>query len=701
MAQPVQLDIQSGVAVITLNSPPVNALGLELRRGLQQAIGQARDDSAVEAVVVASALKLFCAGADISEFSDGTFFSAPSLPALLDELEALDKPVVAAVNGAALGGGLELALACHYRVVDAGTRLGLPEVTLGILPGAGGTQRLPRLAGPARALDMIVSGTPIASAEALELGVVDEVHQGDESLVDAAVRFARAKAGGPVRRTSALPVDKSGLDEGFFDAYRERIAARTRGYYAPERCIQAVEAACELPYPEGLEREAALFSECMDTPQARAQQHIFFAERGSSVIPDLPKGTATRPVRSVGVVGAGTMGGGIAMCFANAGIPVTIVEVKDEALQRGLATIRKNYESTARKGRITDAQVEERMSLIRPSLSFEDLGEADLVIEAVFESMSVKQQVFEQLDAVCKSGAILASNTSTLDVDRIAGFTKRPEEVVGLHFFSPANVMKLLEIVRGAKTAPDVLATAVSLAKTIGKVPVVAGVCFGFIGNRMLEPYAREAHRLLLEGATPSQVDGVLTDFGMAMGVLSMYDLAGIDVGFHVRESRRDELAHDPSYELVADRLYEMGRYGQKTGRGFYVYEGREQKPDPEVEQLCEDIAAELGIARREISDEEIFERCMYMLVNEGADILEEGIAYRPGDIDVVWCNGYGFPRFRGGPMQYADEIGPKTVLDGINKYRESLGEYGRMWFKPSPLLERLVKEDKRFGDLG
>jgi len=702
MPEPVDFEIQSGVGVITLQSPPVNALGLPLRRALKEALDRARDDAAVEGVVVASALKLFCAGADIAEFASGAFSDAPFLPELLDGLEAMDKPVVAAVNGAALGGGLELALACHFRVAAPEAVLGVPEVQLGILPGAGGTQRLPRLAGVKKALDMIVSGNPIAADEALTLGLVDKVVDGRDAPLDAALALAKEKAAaGDIRRTSELPVNTDGVDRQFFDDYRQSIARRTRGYFAPERCIQAVEAACELPYREGLEREAALFRECAATPQARAQQHIFFAERQSSVIPRLPKDTRPRDIRRVGVIGAGTMGGGIAMCFANAGIPVTVVEVKEEALDRGLGVVRKNYEISAKKGRLSDAQVEERMGLIRPSLSFDDLADADLVIEAVFESMEVKQQVFERLDAVCKPGAILASNTSTLDVDRIAGFTGRPQDVLGLHFFSPANVMKLLEIVRGAKTAPDVLATAVKLAKTIGKVPVVAGVCFGFIGNRMLEPYAREAHRLVLEGATPAQVDKVLADFGLAMGVLSMYDLAGIDVGFHVRESRRDQIAHDPSYELIADRLYALGRYGQKTGRGFYIYEGREQKPDPEVERLSEEIAAELGIQRREISDQEIFERCIYMLVNEGADILEEGIAYRPGDIDVVWCNGYGFPRFRGGPMQFADETGLRTIADGIEKYRDSLGEYGRMWFTVSPLLERLVKENKRFADLG
>ncbi len=690
---------KGAVAVLTMNNPPVNALGLGLRQGLQRGLEEAWNDPKVEAIVIASGQPLFSAGADISEFSGENFSAGPFLPKLLDDLESSPKLTIAAVNGGAFGGGLETALACHYRVASEGTRLGLPEVTLGILPGAGGTQRLPRLAGVKTALDMIVSGKPASAEEALKAGFVDKVVPKGCDLVDAAVEFAgeliARKA--PLRAAGDLPVDTKDLPENFFDEYRQSIARKTKGFFAPERCIRAVEAACELPLKEGLKRESELFQECLDTPQARAQQHMFFAERQCAVIPDIPKGTETRDIKTVGVIGGGTMGGGIAMNFINAGIPVKILEVQQGALDRGIATIRKNYDISVKRGRFTPEQVEKRMSLLEGTLNYTDLFDADLVIEAVFENMDIKEKVFKTLDEVCKPGAILATNTSTLDVDRIASFTKRPEDVIGLHFFSPANVMRLLEIVRGQKTSKDVVATALQMAKTIKKVGVVVGVCFGFVGNRMLEPYAREAHRLVLEGASPRRVDSVLADFGLAMGVLSMYDLAGIDVGYLIREGRREEIAKDPSYELIADKLYEMGRYGQKTGRGFYIYEGRDQIVDPEVDELAVKIAGNLGIERREISDQEIFERCIYMLINEGADILREGIAIRSSDIDVVWCNGYGFPVFRGGPMQYADEIGLDTVLNAIKKYREKLGEYGKMWFTPSPLLEKLVTEGKKF----
>lgn len=687
------------IAILSLNQPPVNALGQPMREGLQQAFRKALADDQVTAIIIASEAKIFCGGADISEFGTDRAFATPSLPSLLEELEASTKPVVAAIQGSALGGGLELAMACDYRIADTKARLGLPEVNLGLIPGAGGTQRLPRLAGVNLALDMTTSGKPIDAEQAESEGLIDRLSEG--VLLDSALAYAREliDAGAPVRSCGDIRIDMHVFPASGFNDFRAAIARKTRGFFAPERCIQAIEAACKLPLAEGLAREQALFRECMNTPQARAQQHLFFAEREALKVRGVAPATKPRAIRSVAVIGAGTMGGGIAMNFANAGIPVKMLELKQDALDRGLATIRTNYEISARKGRITAAQVGQRMALLEGTLSYDDLANADLVIEAVFESMEVKQAVFSRLDEVCKPGAILASNTSTLDLDRIASFTSRPQDVIGLHFFSPANVMRLLEIVRGEQTADDVIVTALQVAKTIRKVPVVVGVCFGFVGNRMLEPYGREAHRLLLEGATPAQVDKVLTDFGLAMGPLSTFDLAGNDVTFLVRESRRDAIAHDPSYNKLGDELYQLGRYGQKTGRGFYIYQGRDKKEDPELIQLAESVARDLGIERREISDQEIYERCVYMLINEAADILSEGIASRPGDCDLVWVNGYGFPAWRGGPMQYADEIGLGTVLEGIEKYRRELGEHGEMWFQPSNLLRELVAAGKSFRD--
>lgn len=701
MNNPVNYDLKDSIAVLTLNSPPVNALGFALRQALKKYLELSIADEAVKAVVIASSSKLFSAGADIGEFASGTFEAEPFLPVLLGQIEASPKLVVAAINGGAFGGGLETALACHYRIALAGAQMGFPEVNLGILPGAGGTQRLPRLAGVNTALEMITSGKPVSAQSAHEAGLVDKLHPIKEDFLAAAVNYARQllEEHAPLRTCERISVDVSELPDDYFQEFRKSIAAKTKGFYAPERCIQAVEAACSLPFREGIKKESELFFDCMNTPQARAQQHLFFAERQCATIPDIPKEVRPRNLKVVGIVGAGTMGGGIAMNFANAGIPVRLLEIMQDALDRGMLAIRSNYESSVKRGRMTAEQVEERMRLVQGTLSYDDLSDADLVIEAAFESMEIKKKIFSTLDRICKPGAILASNTSTLNVNEIAAATGRPQDVIGLHFFSPAHVMRLLEIVRGAKTAPDVVATALNMAKVINKVGVVVGVCFGFVGNRMLEPYAREAHRLVLEGASPQQVDRVLTDFGMAMGVLSMYDLAGIDVGFQQRESRRDEIAHDPSYYLIADRLYQLGRYGQKTGRGFYIYEGRNKVVDPEVDRLAEEVAASLGIQRRTIDDQEIFERCIYSMINEGADILAEGIAIRSADIDVVWCNGYGFPGFRGGPMQYADEIGLEKILEGMKRYRKGLGEYGAMWFTPSALLETMVAEGKSFSN--
>lgn len=697
MTKKITYQTRESIAVIGLNNPPVNSLGHESRTQLSEALQCALVDPQITAIVIISDNQVFSAGADINEFGTALTWQHPSLPELLEQVDQSNKLIIAAVEGVALGGGLELAMACDYRISDINSKLGLPEVKLGLIPGAGGTQRLPRLTNVPFALDMIISGTPVSAQQAYKEGLVDKLSEG--SLIDNSLDYVRQllNDGAKSRRCTDLSVDTSSLPDRYFDDYRTRIARKKRGYFAPEQCIHAVEAACTLPFKAGLEKENTLFLKCLETPQARAQQHIFFAEREATRVPGIDPATKPRQIRSVAVIGAGTMGGGIAMAFISAGIPVKLLELEQKNLDRGLADIDKSYDISVKKGRFSQQYVNKCMALLSGTLNYDDLADVDLVIEAVFESMEVKQTVFEQLDRICKPGAILASNTSTLDINTIASFTKRPEDVVGMHFFSPANIMRLLEIIRGNKTSADVIVTAIKLARVIKKVPVVVGVCFGFVGNRMLEPYAREAHRLLLEGATPRQVDSVLTEFGLAMGPLSMYDLAGIDVGYLVRESRRDEIAHDPTYNRIADDLYHLGRFGQKTDRGFYFYNGREQTDDAEVTVLARKLATELGIQQRIISDQEIFERCLFMLINEGADILNEGIAYRSGDCDLIWVNGYGFPAWRGGPMQYADEVGLNTILEGIEKYRSALGSYGEMWFKPSPLLVELVASKKTF----
>lgn len=696
----VKYEVQGPVAVITLNSPPVNGLGHGLRAGLLEAYEAATQDQAVKAMVIASSAKLFCGGADISEFGSDKAFAKPDLPSLLVTFEASQKPLIAAINGFALGGGMELTLACDYRIALPQAKLGLPEVNLGILPGAGGTQRLPRLVGAQKATQMITSGVPIGAKEALELGLLDKIVEGDNFL-ELAIAYANELIdnNAPVKTCSDLTVDTTDLSDDFFSEFRKSIARRTKGFFAPERCIQAVEAAIALPLKEGLEKENQLFQECVVTPQARAQQHLFFAERAAGRIPGLDPKMAIRDIKKVGIIGAGTMGGGIAMNFANAGIEVKLLEIKGDALERGLQGIKKNYEISAKRGKLTQAQMDKNLSLIQGTLSYDDLGDVDMVIEAVFENIDIKKSVFKQLDQVCKPGAILATNTSYLDVDEIAAQTKRPEDVIGLHFFSPANVMKLLEIVRATKTADDVLVTVLKTAQRIKKTPVVSGICWGFIGNRMFEPYGREATRLVLEGATPAQVDKALTDFGWAMGFCSVIDLAGIDVGFFAREGIREELAHDPSYQVLCDQLNNMGRFGQKTGRGFYIYEGRDRLEDPEVVEMSSKTAKELNITQREISSEEIIERTIYSMINEGAKILEEGVSYRSSDIDLVFTNGYGFPVHKGGPMQYADEMGLDNVLAAIKKYQSELGSHGENWFKPAPLLEKLAAEGKSFKD--
>ncbi len=699
MSNSVDFSKHGAIGVVTVNNPPVNALSQAVRQGIVEGLDKGLTDDEVKAVVVIAAGRTFMAGADITEF--GKPLAPPDLNTVIERLEDSPKPVIAALHGTALGGGLEVALGCHFRCAVAAAKVGLPEVKLGILPGAGGTQRLPRLVGARAALEMIVSGDPIPAARAAALGIVDEV-VGDD-LLAGAIAFAEKvlAENRPIRRVRDID-DKVAADRGndaLFADFRKSIERRARGYFAPFKCIESVRNAVELPFEEGLRKERELFVECMASPQSGGLIHAFFAERQVNKIPDVPRETPLRPIGKAAVIGAGTMGGGIAMNFANAGIPVTILEMSREALDRGLGIIARNYENTVRKGRLSQAKMDQRMALLTGTLDYDDLGDADIVIEAVFEEMAIKREVFGRLDAVCKPEAILATNTSTLDVNEIAAATRRPESVIGLHFFSPANVMRLLEEVRGEKTAKDVIATCMALAKTIHKVGVLVGVCDGFVGNRMLAPYLREAGFLLEEGALPQQVDRVIYDFGMAMGPFAMADLAGNDVGWRIRKGQAATRPSHLRYSPIADRICEIGRFGQKTGAGWYRYEpgNRVPQPDPEVEKIIVETSKELGIERREIDDQEILERCLYPLINEGARILEEGIALRPGDIDIIWLNGYGFPPYRGGPMFHADQIGLKAVHEAICRYRDA---HGADFWTPSPLLERLAREGKGFGDL-
>ncbi|MBQ4830205.1 enoyl-CoA hydratase/isomerase family protein [Alteromonas sp. MMG017] len=689
--------VQQGVATITMQSAPVNALSRAVRVGLIDGIESALNDDSVSAIVITSSLALFSGGADISEFSGGDL--SPNLPEVLDKIENATKPVVAVLPGPAFGGGLEVALACHHRITFAGNQVGLPEVNLGILPGAGGTQRLPRLADPATALTMIVTGKPTPVVKLP--GVFDKISDKPEHLLEDTKQYLGSlTAENGIKRTSDITLTMSEEVQGVFDAVTAQTKKAARGFFAPLKCIEAVKGAYTLAFTDGLKHEGKLFMECMNTPQARAQQHFFFAERAAGHVSDFDKSTPERSIEKVAVIGAGTMGGGIAMNFANAGIPVTMLELKQEALDKGLALIRKNYENSAKKGKLTQEQVETRMALLSGTTTYDDLADVDLVIEAVFEKMEVKKTVFTTLDKVCKPGAILASNTSTLDVNEIAACTSRPQDVIGLHFFSPANVMKLLEVVKAQDTSADVIKTCMKLAKRIKKVAVLVGVCFGFVGNRMIEPYGREANRLLLEGASPEQVDRVLTQFGMPMGPFTMGDMAGLDIGYYVRQSRQAFISHDPSYGAVADRLVEKDRNGLKTGRGAYLYEAgsRVPIPDPEVLEIAKQEAARLGVTHRDdISDEEILVRCLYTLINEGACILEEGIAAKSSDIDVIYVYGYGFPVYRGGPMQYADEVGLGGIVDKLSTYAERLGDYGKMWLQPSDLLIKLAQERSSF----
>ncbi|SMH62799.1 3-hydroxyacyl-CoA dehydrogenase NAD-binding domain-containing protein [Azospirillum agricola] len=698
MSNVVQYARTGRTGVITVDYPPVNALGHEVRKGLVAALDAGLADDEVDVLVVTAAGRTFMAGADIREF--GKPSQPPVLPDVIACLESSTKPLIAAIHGTALGGGLEVALACHFRVALRGAKLGLPEVKLGLLPGSGGTQRLPRLIGAEKALDLITGGEPVSAAAGLELGILDAVDDGVSAL-DAGLRFAQRVRDEslPIRPVSGRDDRIVGTDPALFAAYRAGLSKRARHLFAPHRCVDAVEAAVTLPFADGMKRERELFLSCMDSPQRRGLIHAFFSERDVAKVPGLPAGTPIRNIASVAIIGAGTMGGGIAMCFANAGIPVRLLEAKEDALTNGVAAIRRNYEATAKKGKLTAEQVETRMGLIRPTLAYADLGDVDLVIEAVFENMAIKKEIFATLDEVCKPGAILATNTSTLDIDEIATATKRPQDVVGMHFFSPANVMRLLENVRGEKTADDVLATVQDIGRRIGKVAVLVGVCYGFVGNRMLHQRGREAIALVDDGASPQQVDTVITDFGFPMGQFAMGDLAGIDVGWRIREERRKAGDPDAPARNWVDRLAEQGRFGQKTGAGIYRYEpgNRTPLPDPEVEALIAAQRAEQGVTPRDISDQEILERCLYVMVNEGAKILEEGIAVRSLDIDIIWIHGYGFPAFRGGPMFWADQIGLATVLDGVKRFHATLG--GAQW-EPSPLLERLVAEGKRFADL-
>ncbi len=685
MTSPISTRKHGDILIITSNNPPVNALGHAVREGLVAGIEQAQADDSVKAVVIACEGQTFFAGADVSEFGTPKAFAQPMLPNVVDIIENSSKPVVAAIHGTALGGGLEVALACHYRVALPTAKLGTPEVKLGLLPGAGGTQRLPRVAGVATALKLAALGAPISATEACEVGLVDRIVEGD--LLQHAVAYAdEVKDIRPLPKSSERQDKVDNVDPAIFDEFLKANGRKLKGFEAPAKNIEAVRIATQKPYSEGVLDERKLFMELMASDQAKAQQYFFFAERKSNKIDGLPEDTKPRDIRKVGVIGAGTMGGGISMNFLSAGIPVTIVEMGQEALDRGTLLMRKNYEATAAKGRMTSEQVEQAMGLLTPTLDFDALKDCDLIIEAVYENMDVKKDVFGRLDKIAKKGAILASNTSYLDVNEIAASISRPQDVLGLHFFSPANIMKLLEVVRGDKTAPDVLLTAMQLAKKIRKVPVIAGVCHGFIGNRMLMPRQIEATKLLLEGASPEQVDRVHVEFGMPMGPFQMADLAGVDIGWH----------RDPNrIENIRDKLCAMERWGQKKGAGFYDYDDkRRPSPSPVVAEVISDFARAQGVERRDITDQEIVERTLYPMVNEGAKILEEGIAQRASDIDVVWVYGYGWPVYRGGPMHWADSEGPGKIVDGLKRQEQRM----KPEFSFSKLLIDKAGKGEKFG---
>ena len=701
MPHPVRFDRIEAVGVITLDNPPVNAFSLSQRIGVSEALTAGLQDPDIQAFVICGSGRMFSAGADIREFDTGVAGESPTLMDLISLIEDSPKPVVCALHGTALGGGCELSLACHSRIAIPGTRIGLPEVTLGIVPGAGGTQRLPRLIGVLPALDAIVSGKPMTAERAHELGLVDGLADDSDDLLKISVSIAHRLSVGPEPPKKTRDRDGHLLEAQnrpeLFDEFRSRISRRARGFEAPFACIDCVEAATTMSFENGLAFEREVFLRCRSSNQSLSQRHAFFAEREARKVSGLGPETSQTDVRHAAVLGCGTMGTGIAMCFANAGIPVIVTESEQGMLDRGMKMIRKNYASTVSKGRMTEEEAEARLALIEPTLEFERVSAADVVIEAVFEEMELKKKIFTRLDGLCKADAILATNTSSLDVNTIAAVTGRPEQVVGTHFFSPANVMRLVEIVRGDHTSPEVLATTLTLSKQLGKVGVVVGVCDSFAANRMLYPYSRQAQFLIEEGAFPEQVDKVIYDFGFPMGPFALSDLAGIDVGWRVRQHREPSRPKHLRYSEIADRLYEMGRYGQKTRKGWYNYEegSRIPIPDPEVVDLVVRTSRELKIDRREISDEEILQRCIYPLINEGARILEEGIVQRASDLDIVWLYGFGFPRYRGGPMFYADSVGLRHVYEVMQGFCEIHED----WLEPAPLLERLAREDKTFAE--
>ena len=690
----VKYEKRGGVGLVLVDNPPVNAFSVGVPRGIMEALAAAVTDAEISAVVVAGSGRTFIAGADIKRLGAWPE-GEPNLRDAIVACEASEKPVVAAIHGHALGGGLELAMACHYRVCTADARLGQPEVRIGVPPGAGGTQRLPRLVGVEGALRMILSGTPITGSEAARIGLVDRALEG--GLIDEAVAFAaeRARSGGPHPKVRDRQARLD--DPGIFDATRKQIERRARGQRAPYACIECVEAAVQLPFDEGLAREYEVFDVQVRSPEAAALRHVFFAERQIGKVPGVGRDVALRDIREGAVIGAGTMGSGIAMNFANAGIPVKLFDVGREQIDRAMAAIERNYASTVSKGRLSEKAMRERLARIAPVLELDAVASADFVIEAVFEEMALKLETFARLDEICKPEAIIASNTSYLDVNRIAAATGRASQVLGTHFFSPANVMRLLEVVRTDSVGDEVLATALALGRRMGKVPVVSGVCHGFIGNRMLEGYLREAAFLVEEGALPQDVDRVLTDFGFPMGPFAVSDLAGLDIGWRSRREHRAAEDERRYSGTIGDRLCERGCFGQKTGSGYYRYEAgsRAPIPSPEVEAIIKEVSAELGIERRAIAADEILARCIYPLVNEGANVLDEGVALRAGDIDIVWLNGYGFPGHRGGPMHYADSIGIEGIYRSVCRYHDTHGA----WWEPSPLLERMAREGTTFAE--
>ena len=692
--------VHGDVAVISLNNPPVNGLGLSTRQAITEGVEKAVQDASIKAIVITGHGKAFSGGADIREFGSPKATQEPNLLSVIAQIENCAKPVVAAVHTVAMGGGLELALGCHYRIAAPGASIALPEVKIGLLPGAGGTQRLPRVLGVEPALNMIVSGEAIKSEMLAMLPgqkLFDKMSASPDSLMDEALKFAREVADvRPLPRVRDLPC-KHPQGDAYFQFTRNMVKGMAKNYPAPPKCVDAVQAATKKKFDEGMVIERELFMNLMWTPECRALRHLFMSQRAASKIADVPDTTPTRAIKQIAVIGAGTMGGGISMNFLNAGIPVKILETKQEALERGIATIKKNYEAQVKKGKLKEDKYAQRMALLTSTLSYYDIKDADLVIEAVFEEMGVKETVFKQLDAVMKPGAILASNTSTLDVNAIANFTKRPEDVIGMHFFSPANVMKLLEVVRGAKTAKDVLATVMALAKTIKKTAVVSGVCDGFIGNRMIEQYGRQGGFLLEEGCTPQQVDKAIEKFGFAMGPFRMGDLAGNDIGWAIRKRRYIEKPN-MKYSKTADLLCEMGRFGQKVGKGWYDYQAgkRDAIPNKEVEDMVVKHRATIGMTPRKISDEEIVQRLVFSLVNEAAHILEDGIASKASDIDMVYITGYGFPIYRGGPMLYADQVGLFNVVQAMHRFAANPHDDAEFW-KPAPLLAKLAAEGKTF----